>query len=73
MNDKKLIWTGGIGAAFAAILCATPVLAVVLPMFGLAAWLAAADYVVIPLFLVSLGLFGLGLYRYRGTLRRERQ
>jgi len=73
MDDKRLIWTGGIGAALAAILCATPVLAVVLPMLGLAAWLAAADYVLIPLLLVCLALVGLGLYRYWGTLRREWQ
>ena len=64
MDDKRLIWTGGIGAALAAILCATPVLAVVLPMLGLVAWLAAADYV-FPLLLVCLALVGLGLYRYR--------
>jgi mercuric ion transport protein len=71
MDDKRLIWTGGIGAALAAILCVTPVLAVVLSMLGLAAWLAAADYVLIPLLLVCLALVGLGLYRYRRSVTRR--
>jgi mercuric ion transport protein len=65
MNDKKLIWTGSVGAAIAAICCATPVLAVVLPLVGLGAWLAATDDVLIPLLLACLGLFGFGLYRSR--------
>jgi mercuric ion transport protein len=61
MNDR--MWTGSVGAAIAAICCATPVLALVLPLVGLGAWLGAADYVLIPLLLVCLGL--LGLYRSR--------
>ena len=65
MDDRKLIWTGGIGAAIAAICCATPVLVVVLPLLGLGAWLAAADYVLLPLLLACVGLAGLGLYRSR--------
>lgn len=65
MSDSKLIWTGGVGAAIAAICCATPVLAVLLPLVGLGAWLAAADYVLVPLLLACLGLLGLGLYRSR--------
>ena len=35
MDDKKLVWTGGIGAVIAAVCCATPVLAVLLPIFNL--------------------------------------
>ena len=65
MDDKKLVWTGGIGAVIAAVCCATPVLAVLLPIFGIGAWLAAADYVLIPLLLACLGLLALGLYRSR--------
>lgn len=65
MNDKSLIWTGGVGAAIAAICCATPVLVLLLPLVGLGAWLAAADYVLVPLLLVCLGLLGIGLYRSR--------
>lgn len=65
MNDKNLIWTGGVGAAIAAICCATPVLALLLPLVGLGAWLSAGDYVLVPLLLACLGVLGLALYRSR--------
>ncbi len=63
MNDRSLITTGAIGAALAAICCATPILVVVLGGIGLSAWLAKADYVVIPVLLLGIALLGLGLYR----------
>ncbi len=63
MNDRSLITTGAIGAALAAICCATPLLAVVLGGIGLSAWLAKADYVVIPVLVLGAGLLALGLYR----------
>jgi mercuric ion transport protein len=63
MRDRTLIRTGIVGAAVAAICCATPVLALVFGALGLTAWLAKADYVVIPTLLICLGLVGLGLYR----------
>jgi mercuric ion transport protein len=65
MDDRTLITTGAVGSVVAAVCCATPILAVVLGMLGLAAWLWVADYVVIPLLLVCLALLGLGLYRRR--------
>ena len=63
MNDRSLITTGAIGAALAAICCATPLLAVVLGGVGLTAWLAHADYVVMPVLFLGVPLVGLGLYR----------
>ena len=63
MNDRSLIITGAIGAALAAICCATPLLAVVLGGIGLSAWLAKADYIVMPVLLFGIALMGLGLYR----------
>jgi mercuric ion transport protein len=63
MNDRSLITTGAIGAALAAICCATPILAVVLGGLGLSAWLAKADYIVMPVLLLGVALVGLGLYR----------
>ena len=63
MTDRSLITTGAIGAALAAICCATPLLAVVLGGIGLSAWLAKADYIVMPVLLVGVALVGLGLYR----------
>jgi hypothetical protein len=43
------------------------VLAVLLPLVGLGAWLATAGFIVIPLVFVFLGLVALGLYRRRAT------
>ncbi len=63
MNDRSLITTGAIGAALAAICCATSLLAVVLGGVGLTAWLARADYVVMPVLFLGVALVGLGLYR----------
>lgn len=71
MDDKKLVWTGGIGAVIAAVCCATPVLVVVLPLLGLGAWFATADSVLVPLLLACLGLLALGLYRSRRSLARR--
>jgi mercuric ion transport protein len=63
MTDLSLITTGAIGAALAAICCATPLLAVVLGGIGLSAWLAKADYIVMPVLLLGMALVGLGFYR----------
>jgi mercuric ion transport protein len=60
MNDRSLITTGAIGAALAAICCATPLLAVMLGGIGLSAWLAKADYIVMPVLLVGVALVALG-------------
>ena len=63
MNDRSLIATGAVGAALVAICCATPLLAVLLGGVGLTAWLAHADYVVMPVLVLDVALIGLGLYR----------
>ena len=65
MQDRALITTGLIGGVLAAVCCATPLLAVSFGAVGLTAWLAKADYVVIPALIICLGLIGLGLYRRR--------
>ena len=63
MTDRSLITTGAIGAVLAAICCATPLHAVVLGGIGLTAWLAKADYVVMPVLFLGVVLVGLGAYR----------
>lgn len=63
MSGRWLIATGGIGAALAAICCATPLLAVVLGSIGLTAWLAKADYVVLPVLFLGVAAVGIGPYR----------
>src|SRR6266436_5607885 len=60
MNDRSLITTGAIGAALAAICCATPLLAVMLGGIGLSAWLPKADYIVMPVLLVGSPWWALG-------------
>jgi mercuric ion transport protein len=65
MSDRTLITTGVVGGLIAAICCATPLLAVVFGAVGLTAWLAKADYVLIPALVVCLALIGFGLYRRR--------
>lgn len=71
MNDRTLIRTGAAGAIIAAICCATPLLAVLLPLVGLGAWLRTADYVFIPLLVVFLALLALGIYRRRVSAARQ--
>ncbi len=65
MQDRSLITTGVVGGLIAAVCCATPLLAVVFGAVGLTAWLAKADYVLIPALIVCLALIGFGLYRRR--------
>lgn len=68
MNNRTLITTGGVGSVIAAICCATPLLVVVFGALGLTAWLAKADYVLIPALVFFLALLGVGLYRRRATV-----
>jgi mercuric ion transport protein len=65
MRDRTLITTGIVGAVVAAVCCATPLLAIVFGALGLTAWLAEADYVLIPALILCLGLIGFSLYRRR--------
>ncbi len=66
MNDRALLRTGAVAAVIAAICCATPILAVLLPLAGLGAWLGGADLMAFSLLAVSLGVIVWGLYRRRG-------
>jgi mercuric ion transport protein len=68
MQDRALITTGAVGGVIAAICCATPLLAVVFGAVGLTAWLAKADYVLIPALIICLGLVGIGLSRRRAAV-----
>jgi mercuric ion transport protein len=67
MNDRALVRAGIGGAVIAAICCATPALAVLLPLIGLSAWLTRADFIVTPLLFVSVGVVALGLHLRRAT------
>ena len=63
MNDRSLMATGGVAAVLAAICCATPILAVILGGIGLTAWIAIADYVVLPVLVLGVALVAFGRYR----------
>lgn len=56
MRDRAFIATGVAGAILAAICCAAPLLAAALPLAGLAAWMAGAGLIVLPLMVAGLGL-----------------
>jgi mercuric ion transport protein len=64
MNDRVLIRAGTAGAIIAAICCATPILAVLLPLAGLGAWLARAD-LLLPSLLVVPELMARDRHRRR--------
>jgi mercuric ion transport protein len=56
MRDRTILTTGVVGAVVAAVCCATPLLALVSGAVGLTAWLAKADYVLIPALILCLAL-----------------
>ncbi|MGB7433540.1 MAG: mercury resistance system transport protein MerF [Ahrensia sp.] len=53
MNNNKLLATGLIGTAIAALCCFTPVLVILFGMVGLSAIVGYLDYVLLP----ALGIF----------------
>ena len=65
MNDRALLRTGIIGSIVTAVCCGTPALAFVLGTLGVSAWLAWADYVVLPALIAFLALTGYAFYRTR--------
>jgi len=60
-RDRVLLAGGIVGAVLAVLCCATPLLAALLGAVGLTAWLAQADYVLIPALILCLCLIGLAL------------
>jgi mercuric ion transport protein len=65
VNDRALIRAGTAGAVLAVICCAAPLLAGVLPLAGLGAWLAGAGLVVLPLIVACFGLVAWAIHRRR--------
>ena len=65
MNSKRLLATGFVGTVVAALCCGTSVLAIALGALGLSAWLAYADYVVLPALIVFISITGYALWRWR--------
>lgn len=72
MSDRKLLWTGGIGTAVAAICCFTPVLVLLLGAVGLSAWLAWLDYVLLPMLVLFAGITVFAAMRLQRTRAESR-
>jgi len=65
-KDKKLLRTGSIGAALAAICCFTPALVVLAGFAGLSAIVVWLDYGLFPILFASMGLVAYALYLRSG-------
>lgn len=70
MISKRLLATGVAGTVVAALCCGTPVLAIALGALGLSAWLAYADYVLLPAMIAFITLTGYALWRHSHRHRR---
>ncbi|MDA0703892.1 MAG: mercury resistance system transport protein MerF [Proteobacteria bacterium] len=65
MRDRKLLWTGAVGGAVAAVCCFTPLPVILLGALGVSVWLGWADYILFPMLALSLGMMALALVRMR--------
>ncbi len=65
-KDKKMLRTGSIGAAIAAICCCTPALVVLVGFAGLSAIVGWLDYGLFPILFASMGLVAYALYLRSG-------
>ena len=65
MDNQTLLKTSVGGALLAALCCATPVLVLLLGAVGLSAWVGWLDYVLLPAFVVFVGITIYALRRRR--------
>lgn len=70
MKNTTILKTGVTGSVITAICCFTPILAIVLGVAGLSAWLGWIDYVLFPLLAIFLGLTAYGLWHRRHAAAR---
>ncbi|HEX6111971.1 MAG TPA: mercury resistance system transport protein MerF [Geminicoccaceae bacterium] len=61
--ESRLLRTGVVGAAVAAVCCFTPVLVVLFGVLGLSHLVGVLDYVLMPAFLLCVGLIVYALIR----------
>jgi mercuric ion transport protein len=64
-QNTKLIGTGVTGALVSMLCCLTPVLVLLLGAFGMSAYVAKLDYVLIPVFVASVALVIFAVVRRR--------
>lgn len=72
MKERKLLGFGLGGTAVTAVCCFTPALVILLGGFGLSAWLAWLDYVLLPLLVAFIALTAYALMRIRRRRIAER-
>ena len=65
MDNRALLKTGIAGSVVAALCCATPILVILFGALGLSAWIGWLDYVLIPAFVVFIGITIYALRRRR--------
>lgn len=63
MTDRNLLCAGVAGTALAALCCFTPALVLLLGALGVSAWLAWADFVLLPVLIGSIALVAYALAR----------
>ncbi len=66
MNDRKLLRTGSLGTAIAAICCFTPALVVLFGFAGLSAFVGWLDYGLFPILFASMGVVAYAFYLRSG-------
>ncbi|MHA7882121.1 mercury resistance system transport protein MerF [Nitratireductor rhodophyticola] len=69
-TDRKLLTTGIVGTAIAALCCFTPVLVVLLSAVGLSAVLGWIDYVLFPALMIFIALTGYAVWRRQQRVRQ---
>ena len=70
-SDRRLLTTGIIGTAIAALCCFTPVLVVLFSIVGLSAVLGWLDYVLFPALAFFIGLTIYAVWRHRRNLKNS--
>lgn len=63
MNDRKVLTTGLVGTAVAALCCFTPILVLLLGAVGLSAFAGWLDVVLLPALAVFVGITVYALWR----------
>jgi mercuric ion transport protein len=63
MDNRTLLKTGVAGSVVAALCCATPILVILFGVLGLSAWAGWLDYILIPAFVVFIGITIYALHR----------
>ena len=69
MRDRNLVTAGVVGAAAAAVCCATPLVVTAASAIGLTAWFAKGGNLLVPVLTLCAGVIGFSLVRKQ---RRER-